>query len=279
MAALRKAFAELFLRGGLAGMLLCGAVAYAQEKRACGSVDYVGAEPNNPFTADRVTTDVGPNGQENESPIRELLARDEAGRVRIEKRATLSLSQNKTRTLTTRDGETFQVTQEDLNTHILIHDCKAGTDIQIEPGTRIAIIRKQWVPSQAAVTGKRPFSSAFTLGGRTTPELAVEDLGFREIQRIQARGERRTTMGIEKDGDWNGKPMRQWEQWVSDDLGTVMIFIQKDLITRKGSRWELIHIRRERSDPTLFEIPAGYKVNPKPAEIPFEFGTAKKPSP
>lgn len=273
MTALIKPSLRVVLR--LGALVVCAIVANAQEKRPCGEMDYVGATADNPFTAERVTTEfvIGRDALEKPNPLRQLLARDEAGRIRIERRVALAPSENKMRTLTNGEGESFQVSDEEMNTHIIIHDCAAGRDIQIEPGTRIVLIKDQWKPTKVipTLTNTRTFSLGLPLPGKAAPELVVEDLGYHDVHGIQARGERRTTIGTEKDGEWNGKPIRQWEQWVSEDLDAVIEVTQKDFKTGKGSYWVLTHIKRDRPDPGLFEIPPGYKVNPKPDEFPAMF--------
>lgn len=274
MTALKKSSLRLVLQG-LATIAVCATVANAQEKRPCGSMEYVGVIADNPFTAERVTTEfvIGRDTMDKPNPLRQLLARDESGQIRIERRMVLAPSENKMRTLTNGEGESFQVSDEEMNTHIIIHNCGAGRDIQIEPGTRIVLIKDQWKPAKVTPTSTntRTFSLGLPLPGKASPELVVEDLGYREMQGIQARGERRTTIGTEKDGERNGKPIRQWEQWVSDDLDAVIGVTQKDFKTGKGSYWVLTHIKRDRPDSRLFEIPPGYKVNPKPDEFPAMF--------
>jgi hypothetical protein len=94
------------------------------------------------------------------------------------------------------------------------------------------------------------------------PNMTQEELGTRQIEGVAARGVKTTTLGTEKDGDWNGKPIRESELWVSDDLAAQMLRIDKDLRTGSAGRSELLSIRREEPDPELFEIPKDYEVNP-----------------
>jgi hypothetical protein len=112
---------------------------------------------------------------------------------------------------------------------------------------------------------KRAYSAIYIPGpdAKTPPNIAVEQLGTREIQGISARGVRTTTLGTEKDGDWSGKPIRETELWVSDVLAAQMLKIDKDLRAGSESVFELIEIRREEPGPSLFDIPKDYEVNPK----------------
>jgi hypothetical protein len=94
------------------------------------------------------------------------------------------------------------------------------------------------------------------------PNITIEQLGTREIQGISARGVMTTTLGTEEDGDWNGKPIRETELWISDDLAAQMRRIVRDLRAGSQDISELMAIKREEPDPALFEIPQGYVINP-----------------
>lgn len=86
---------------------------------------------------------------------------------------------------------------------------------------------------------------------------------MRQVQGLQTRGVRTTTLGTEKDGDWNGKPVRETETWVSDELQVRLLVTMKDFRTGRGEiSSELTKVKRDEPDPTLFEIPKDYQVNP-----------------
>ena len=87
----------------------------------------------------------------------------------------------------------------------------------------------------------------------------VEDLGYKQIQSIQARGIKIIWMGSEKDGNFLGKPARFLEQWVSDDLGVTLLSVYSDLTKEGETRISLENIRREEPDAALFTIPSGYQ--------------------
>ena len=99
--------------------------------------------------------------------------------------------------------------------------------------------------------------------------MIQEELRTRDIQGIPARG-LKTTLGTEQDGDWNGKPISESELWVSDELSAQMLWIRKDLGTGKEGTSELLEIKRAEPDPTLYEIPKDYEVNP--AVLPSQKG-------
>jgi|SRR5580700_264755 hypothetical protein len=58
------------------------------------------------------------------------------------------------------------------------------------------------------------------------------------------------------------------EAWVSDDLAMTMLEINRDLRTRYETRIRRSHVNRQEPDGSLFEIPAGYKINPPSEENP-----------
>ena len=99
-------------------------------------------------------------------------------------------------------------------------------------------------------------------GMKLPPNIIMEALGNREIRGIQACGVKTTTLGTTEDGDWSGKPIREEELWLSDELAARMLRIVKDLRKGTEARDELLAIKRENPDPALFEIPKNYHLNP-----------------
>ena len=71
---------------------------------------------------------------------------------------------------------------------------------------------------------------------RTSPNVSVEDLGTKTIEGFQARGIKTIWLGTEKDGEWNAKPIRALEQWLSDDLGVTLLLINSDF--RKATEFQ-----------------------------------------
>jgi hypothetical protein len=247
--------------------LVCTAPAHAQIRKGCNGINYVGGDSSNPFTAEYVTTSTTPNpaGVPKTSVLREDVARDSQGRIRFEKHGVTRLrDERRTVTLETTDGKRFTVTREEFGTLIDIFDCASGTSVILQPGLRIAKVQEG--NGEAATEPiKHAYSAAYIPGPgvKMPPNMSVEQLGTREIQGISARGMRTTTLGTEKDEDWNGKPIRETELWVSDVLAAQILKVDKDL--RAGSQGvsELTEIKREEPDPTLFNIPKDYEVNPK----------------
>lgn len=245
--------------------------------KSCGGFGYIGGELHNPFTAERVHESVThtADGKEKTTEFIEFVARDNEGRIRFEKNSSGGSARgNEEETLHTRDGETFSVTREELGIVVLIMDCPRQRVISVQPGMRIARIRQRPVSSKAG-SQERPFSFGFTsmLRGRTLPDVAVEDLGYKELGGIKARGIRITTLGKDEDGEWKGKPIHSDEMWLSDSLAAMVLRTYKDFKKGVEGTESLVNIKRDEPEASLFEIPPGYKVDPTPGEMPFSMGS------
>jgi hypothetical protein len=247
-------------------VLIFGLPAHAQITKGCSGINYLGADSSNPFTAEYVTTSTGPasSGPPKTIVRRENVARDSKGRIRFEKHGVSQPPDDrKTVALETPDGKPFTVTREEYGTLVEIFDCASGTFIRIQPGMRIAAV-KESSNTAPAPHSKRAYSAPYfpPPGAKTLPNVTHEELGTREIQGIPCRGIKTTTMGTEQDGEWNGKPIRVDEFWLSDDLAAHVLSIRKDLQTGNAETSELLAISRKEPDPALFEIPKDFEVNP-----------------
>jgi len=253
-------------------------LATAQLPNDCIGTSYVGAEPGKPFTAQFISSSKSrtPTGESKPdvSLVDNFVARDHDGRIRDERNSTkLDSLPDRIVALTWPDGTTRSVLQSTLNQVIVISDCSAGTLIRISPAMRYATIQRRLASSSSNPPGI-PFSAHFLPNANTksSPNLRIEDLGFRDMQGVPAHGVRHTTLGTETDGEWNGKPVRESEQWVSDELAAMMLATEKDFRTGLETRRELANIRRGDPDPALFTIPSDYKINPKiPDDLPLVF--------
>jgi hypothetical protein len=237
----------------------------AQTPLGC-ALNYVGADLRNPFTAEYVTNSTTPDsdGRLKSVVMKENVARDSQSRIRFEKHGVgAPADDRKTITLQSSDGTPFTVTREEYGTLITISDCQ-GNVIQIQPGLRIASVRR--IPTRkprSTPPVRRPYSSSYlpSTGAKFPPSISNESLGFREIQGLQAIGVKTTTLGSESDGEWNGRPISETELWLSDDLCVQLLKISKDFRRKLESRSELLSIKRDEPDPTLFEIPRNYEIN------------------
>jgi hypothetical protein len=246
-------------------------LAYAQCIPSAAS-DYVGQAAGNPFSADRVyrSWSLRADGTEQTTfEYTEKTDRDGRGRIRFEKQVVGASGNHGEVTLTAREGQSSTVNKSELAKVILIFDCTSGTAISVQPGLHYARTIDQPRPGPTPRTD-RPFSGMFfTLLGRNLPaNLKFEDLGYRDIDGIQARGAKTTTLGSDEDGSLKGLPIREDEVWSSDDLAAMLLRITKDFKKMQGSRTVLTNIKRQEPDGTLFDVPAEYFQNPNPAQMP-----------
>jgi hypothetical protein len=249
----------------------------AQHPQACG-VLYVGREINNPFTARRITKTTGRSATNvpRMPEILEIVARDSTGRMRIEKHPdTAGQNGSDPVVLHTRDGGQINTTHSELNALTMIFDCPDGKMITLQPGMRIAHLYEGRA-IQPGLQAEHPYSFFFTSSLRHNPtaDVFAEDLGHKTIEGIDALGVKTTQIGSEED-EWKGKPIRIFETWVSDDLAAALVETVIDLKKNMETTSRLADVSRVEPDASLFEIPAGYKINPTPAEMPFQVDARK----
>jgi hypothetical protein len=270
----RAAFAMLLAAAASNAQTSSPTPAPDQRPRQCGGTIYIGGQTANPFTAKRTTkaTTILADGTRQLTERVEFLARDSDGRVRIERPGIIQPAGAEEKViLHARDGGQIETTGETMGISILIFDCPDSATTLIQPGMRIAHVTKGSPPA----TSNRPlppYSWRVTnlLGGKPRPDISVEDLGYREIEGISARGVRLTNLGTESDGEWNGKPVRISETWASDDLAATILEIHSNPRKQMEDIVTLTNIKRQEPDHSLFEIPQGYKINPTPDEMPFQ---------
>jgi hypothetical protein len=244
---------------------------------AC-SVVYVGHATNNPFTARRITktTDTSATDAPKMPGISEIVARDSAGRVRIERHVGIAgLNESDPVVLHTRDGGEINTTHAELNELTMIFDCPDGKLITLQPGMKTARLY-EGLARQPTSQAEHPYSFFFTsmLRHNPTADVFAEDLGHKTIEGVDALGVKKIQIGSEED-EWKGKPIRIFETWVSDDLAATLVETVIDLKKNTETTSMLIDVNRVEPDGSMFEIPAGYKTNPAPAEMPFQIGSGK----
>jgi hypothetical protein len=245
--------------------IFIGRVALAQTGGACLAVNNIGVQLNNPFTADWVIDSVftSRDGRKQPMEMDEPIARDSAGKLRFEKDGFRPIP-NHEEERTAHSGLPVGTgpANETSNPHIVIIDCPNGKNISIQPRLRTARIAQQLPAPVSNSHHQSILSKGFP--PPSDPRYVAEDLGYKEIQGFRARGVRVTEIGTEQDGEWNGKPILVTEEWGSEDIGATLISIRSDL--RKDSTYteKMINIKREEPDPSLFEIPADYKIETMP---------------
>src|ERR1700721_920808 len=271
---LRAAFAILLAAAASNAQTSRPPPAPDQRPRQCGGNIYIRGQTANPFTAKRTTKapTIFPDGTKQLTELVEFLARDSDGRIRLEKHGGFQPAGDEEKViLHTRDGGQIETTRETMGISILIFDCPDSMTIQVQPGMQIARVTKG-VPAAEPKGPPRPYSIRVTnfLSGKPRPDISVEDLGYREIEGISARGGALTNLAPESDGEWNGKPVRISETWASDDLAATILEIHSNPRKQMEDIVTLTNIKREEPDHSLFQIPPGYKINPMPDEMPFQ---------
>ena len=240
--------------------LLAGSTsALGQDSHLCTEINYVAVacaasrgisvEKDKPFIAVRVAKSSDRVFHEND-----LVARDAAGRI---------YEENHSFPLQFYGFKSFH----EANTiwalgTVSILDCFGGKRIQLTPSTQTAIVQEPCAPLPVFRPSDHPFSYKLTcfLNTNSHPDTRVEDLGYKQLQTLKARGIRITWLGSEKDGDWKGKPTKVWEEWMSDELGVTLLWTYSDLRRQVENHATLQNIRREEPDASLFTIPSGYKI-------------------
>jgi hypothetical protein len=249
-------------------------------EQSCANLNWVNAEQGKPFTAERVVQSVISSVPSIEQT--EVLARDTTGRIREEfhffkVQGVVSSSHpilalggtpsshhdlNTDVSLVTENSvvkDTSFVRTGELAISIL--DCFGGKRIQLTPSTQTAIVQEPCAPLPIFQPTGQPYSYKLARFLKTSsyPDATVEDLGYKQLQTLQARGIRITWLGNEKAGDWKGKPVKVWEEWMSDELGVTLLWSYSDLRREVENRETLLNIRREEPDASLFTVPSGYK--------------------
>ncbi len=293
MQCFRKTFAWLCIVSVSAASLWGGATSASPQKDApcpeskvveqtCANLTWVNADHGKPFIAERVVQSVISSVPSIEQT--EVLARDTTGRIREEFHFLKTLRRvvsshpilalgGVPSSLQDLNADTSFVTDNSVVSDsafvraqgeptVSILDCFGGKRIELTPSTQTAIVQEPCARLPAFRPSDHPFSSKLTcfLNTNSHPDTRVEDLGYKQLQTLMARGIRITWLGSEKDGDWKGKPTKVWEEWVSDELGVTLLWTYSDLRRQVENHATLQNIRREEPDASLFTVPSGYKI-------------------
>jgi hypothetical protein len=260
MVAIRNIFAWLNIVSISATSLLAvSAPALAQDPHLCTEINYVAipcaipgwvnVEKSKPFIAERVTKSLDQTFHEND-----LVARDTAGRIYIENR-NLPLESYGFKSLY--DANTVWA----LGT-VSILDCFGGKSISLVPGSRTADVVQNCPSVQQFQQSNRAYSSVLARFAAVNPSVGIwEDLGTKKIEGFKAHGSKITWFGTGKNGEWDGKPIRAEEEWMSDDLGATLVTVNSDFRRATEYRVFLTNIRMIEPESYLFEVPPNYKIN------------------
>lgn len=98
-------------------------------------------------------------------------------------------------------------------------------------------------------------------------ETRKEDLGVQNVEGVEAQGTRTTTI-IPADAIGNERPIEiVYERWYSKELKVLVASRHYD--PRFGEQtYRLTNINRSEPDPSLFEVPAGYRILNEPPSTP-----------
>ena len=139
---------------------------------------------------------------------------------------------------------------------------------EIRTGTPMAIITTKESELLSGYQGTLAHASGF----RSKYESRTEDLGVQTIEGVEAVGTRTITT-IPAGAIGNERPIEMvYERWYSNELRLVVMSKNSD--PRFGEQtYRLTNIVRSEPDPSLFEVPSGYKkVSEKIA--PYKISTA-----
>lgn len=124
--------------------------------------------------------------------------------------------------------------------------------------------------SGTVITGQNGYF--FSTGAGSKHETRTEQLGTRPVEGVEAEGVRTVTT-IPAGEIGNERPIEiVYERWYSKELQLVVMSKQYD--PRFGEQtYRLTNITRSEPDPSLFELPTGYKVLSEPA-VSYTFTTS-----
>ena len=134
-----------------------------------------------------------------------------------------------------------------------------GAVVSLSPAERIAGSAVIVSSGGGSGIGAASVAGFATATGTSKYETKTESLGTQDFEGVMAEGSRTTTT-IPADAIGNERPIEiVYERWYSKDLG--MLVYSKHSDPRFGEQtYRLTNINRSEPDPSLFEVPPGYKV-------------------
>lgn len=231
---------------------LIGAVAEGQAAFFCAK--------NRPFTAKRVESTVTQTdgAQLSRSGFAGTIARDSTGRTYSELRDILIEFSKSPINSGLGSGHFGYENHPTIHSTIWISDCEGEQQITIFPDLKVARIAQHSNAPGSREDGVSLFDHL--TNGPRPQNVISEDLGFKEIAGVLTHGYRETVLGTEDDGAWNGRPTFVDESWISDDLAEVVLRTLKNFKSNTEITISLSDIARGEPNTSLFEIPAGFKI-------------------
>lgn len=265
-----SARARILVTAALAAMCLYPPGAHAQcpkNNMSIGSPN-VAASPNNPFQAERVSDW---KGTPLNSPFRssaQRVARDSAGRLRIESFA----------------GEFDILAGNDAGTKEAKHLIFICDPVQHQRIILDTLNKTAEIDGFPARTGlpmsgaPQPFCQLPPALGKSN-HVQVEPLGTQVIEGFEAVGYRIIRQSLVA-----GNAPSSSDLWCSEDLGAVLLDVDTSSNGRVTHQIKLDKVERREPDPSLFQIPGGYQVNqrvhdPKHAAPPGTSSNFNPPAP
>jgi hypothetical protein len=150
------------------------------------------------------------------------------------------------------------------------------------PGAVVSVSPAERLAGSAVIVGSGSGIGAgsvvgyATAAGTTKYDTKTESLGTQDFEGVLAEGSRTTTT-IPADAIGNERPIEiVYERWYSKELGMLVYSRHSD--PRFGEQtYRLTNINRSEPDPSLFEVPPGYKVLNEPSTT-FYRSIAPKPA-
>jgi hypothetical protein len=209
-------------------------------------------------TATTESTQVLPDGNRIVNKQSGFVARDSQGRVRREQNM----------------GHIGPL-QADGSKVIFIHDPVAQTGYVLNPDTQTASVMKHdaahmkmMTDMHARVGNKESHDMEYVRTEKRTAAIqsTKESLGTQQIEGVNAEGTR-VTHTIPAGAIGNEQPIATVvETWTSPELHTLVL--QKRSDPRFGETiYRLTNIKRAEPDPTLFQVPSGYKTEEGPHKV------------
>jgi hypothetical protein len=273
----RKTLAWLVVVSTLISSLAAASIStLAQDNSPCTGINYVGfgcgafkfvrVEQNKPFMAQRTVTSVGYSSDRTNKTIQwtEHVARDSFGRIRFGQSEAFNPPDAIDRVLmSNHEIEKNVIPDYGSGPLVVIFDCFNGKSTVLEPGPQVAHVIQTCNTLPPFQQSSQPYARPVTmiLSAKVPPNILIEDLGYKEVEGIMARGIRRTVLGTDKDGEWKGRAITVWESWMSDDLAITVLYVHSDLRKQTESRSSLTNIRRVEPESALFQIPPNYNVS------------------
>jgi hypothetical protein len=150
------------------------------------------------------------------------------------------------------------------------------------PGAVVSVSPAERIAGSAVIVGGSGIGAGSVVGyatatGTTKYDTKTESLGTQDFEGVMAEGTRTTTT-IPADAIGNERPIEiVYERWYSKELG--MLVYSKHSDPRFGEQtYRLTNINRSEPDPSLFEVPPGYKVLSEPSTTVYRSLVAPKPA-